>query len=220
MSSLRDRERRAKAVLFDYDDTLVQTRQSKYRALRALGSRHYSLDLTDADVDRHWGIAYEALFRALFGAVEPDLALAISRYEALDDEFPMIAYPDTLHTLTAFAERGLIGVVTAAGRSIVKRQMRELNFPLARLAVLQTAEDTPHHKPDPRVFAPATAALIKLGVELSQTSYVGDSLKDYQAARDAGMRFVGVLRGTTSAQEFAAAGAETVESLDALLDRL
>ena len=220
MSSPHAREQRSRAVLFDYDDTLVQTRQCKYRALRALGSRHYRLDLTDADIDRHWGIAYNDLFRALFGAAEPNLALAISRYEALDDEFAMIAYPDTLRTLTALAERGLIGVVTAAGRSIVERQMRQLDFPLARLAVLQTAEDTPHHKPDPRVFAPATAALAQLGVELSETAYVGDSIKDLQAARDAGVRFIGVLHGTTSREEFAAAGAETVESLSALLGLL
>ena len=220
MSSPHLREQRPKAVLFDYDDTLVQTRQCKYSALRALGSRHYSLDLTDADIDRHWGIAYTELFRALFGGVEPDLALAISRYEALDGEFSMSPYPDTVRTLTALADRALIGVVTAAGRSIVERQMRQLEFPLARLAILQTAEDTLHHKPDPRVFAPAMEALAQLGVEKSQTAYVGDSLKDFQAARDAGMRFVGVLHGTTSLEEFAAAGAETVESLDALLDRL
>ena len=48
---------------------------------------------------------------------------------------------------------------------------------------------------------------------------MGDSLKDFQAARDAGMRFVGVLHGTTGLEEFAAVGAETVESLDALLER-
>lgn len=214
------RAQRPKAVLFDYDDTLVQTRRCKYRALRALGSRYYSLDLTEADIDRHWGVAYLELFRSLFGAVEPDLALAIDRYEALDAEFSMSAYPDTLRTLTALADRGLIGVVTAAGRSIVERQMRQLDFPLARLAILQTAEDTPHHKPDPRVFEPATAALAQLGVAPSQTVYVGDSLTDFQAARDAGMRFVGVLHGTTRPEEFAAAGAETVESLEALLERL
>lgn len=214
------RAQRPKAVLFDYDDTLVQTRRCKYRALRALGSRYYSLDLTEADIDRHWGVAYLELFRSLFGAVEPNLALAIDRYEALDAEFSMSAYPDTLRTLTALADRGLIGVVTAAGRSIVERQMRQLDFPLARLAVLQTAEDTPHHKPDPRVFEPATAALAQLGVAPSQTVYVGDSLTDFQAARDAGMRFVGVLHGTTRPEEFAAAGSETVESLEALLERL
>jgi beta-phosphoglucomutase-like phosphatase (HAD superfamily) len=125
------------AVLFDYDDTLVQTRQCKYRALRALGSRYYGLELSDQELNRHWGIAYGKLFHALFGAVEPVLERAIERYEALDSEFPMTAYPDTLRVLATLAARLPIGVVTAAGRVIVERQMRQLEFPA--LAVLQTA---------------------------------------------------------------------------------
>lgn len=204
------------AVLFDYDDTLVQTRQCKYRALRALASRHYGLSLSEADIDRHWGIAYAELFRALFGAVEPNLERAIERYEALDGEFAMTAYPEARRVLTMLAARGPVGVVTAAGRRIVEQQMRQLELP--RLAVLQTAEDTPYHKPDPRVFAPALAALSALGVERSRVCYVGDSIKDFQAAQGAGLAFIGVLRGTTSAEQFAAAGARTVGSLDALLE--
>ncbi|MGC4095091.1 MAG: HAD-IA family hydrolase [Polyangiaceae bacterium] len=209
---------RPAAVLFDYDDTLVQTRLCKYRALRALGSRHYGLQLSDAEIDRHWGIAYVELFRQLFGAVEPQLERAIQRYEALDAEFSMTAYPEALPVLRALASRMPIGIVTAAGRSIVERQLNLLGFP--PLAVLQTAEDTPHHKPDPRVFAPALACLRALGVESARVHYVGDSLKDFEAARGAGLTFVGILRGTTRPEEFAAAGAETVESLDALLERL
>ncbi|MEO8901112.1 MAG: HAD hydrolase-like protein [Polyangiaceae bacterium] len=83
------------AVLFDYDDTLVRTRQCKYLALQALAQREYGFELTSARLDEHWGIAYLELFRRLFGAVEPDIARAITRYEALDAEFPMSAYPDT-----------------------------------------------------------------------------------------------------------------------------
>jgi len=205
-----------KAVLFDYDDTLVQTRQCKYRALRALGRRHYGLELSEADIARHWGVAYEQLFRALFGAVEPELDRARSRYEALESEFPMTAYPETLEVLTALAARGPIGVVTAAGRAIVERQMRTLEFP--ELSVLQTAEDTPYHKPDPRVFMPAIAELERHGIDPSRVCYVGDSINDYRAARGAGLAFFGVLRGTTSAEEFRAAGARTVESLEELVE--
>jgi phosphoglycolate phosphatase len=209
-----------RAVLFDYDDTLVQTRQCKYRALRALGARYYGLDLSDDDIDPHWGIAYTELFRALFGHVEKDLKRAILRYEALDGEFSMTPYPEAIRVLGALSERGLVGVVTAAGRSIVERQMAMLDYPLDRFAVLQTAEDTPHHKPDPRVFEPAIAAVERRGVPRQSITYVGDSIKDFRAARDAGLSFFGVLRGTTSQSEFAREGAATVETLDALLERL
>lgn len=206
------------AFLFDYDDTLVQTRQCKFKALQALASRNYGLEVSHAELNRHWGVAYAELFRRLFGAVEPDLSRAIAAYEALDSEFEMTAYPESLHVLESLCGMHLVGVVTAAGRPIVERQMRRLGFPIAELVLLQTAEDTPHHKPDPRVFDPALQRLSKHGVGAENTTYVGDSIKDFQAARAAGMRFVGVLRGTTSAAEFSDSGARTVMSLAALLD--
>jgi HAD superfamily hydrolase (TIGR01509 family) len=206
------------AILFDYDDTLVQTRQCKYRALQALATRNYQLELSDAELDRHWGVAYAELFRRLFGAVEPDLRRAIAAYEALDSEFEMTAYPETLRVLEALQARHCVGVVTAAGRSLVEGQMRKLGFPVDAFALLQTAEDTPHHKPDPRVFEPALRILADLGISPRSTLYVGDSIRDFHAARDAGLAFVGVLRGTTSQQEFAEAGVTAVESLDGLLD--
>jgi phosphoglycolate phosphatase-like HAD superfamily hydrolase len=209
----------ARAILFDYDDTLVRTRQCKYAALRAVASRHYGFELSASELDRHWGVAYRALFQALFGGVESDLERAIRFYEALDGEFAITAYPETQRVLGALLERGPVGIVTAAGRSIALGQMERLGFPLARLAMVQTAEDTPFHKPDPRVFEPAIAAVERLGVGRDGITYVGDSLADFEASRGAGLAFVGVLRGTTSAEAFALAGATVVESLDELLER-
>jgi phosphoglycolate phosphatase-like HAD superfamily hydrolase len=205
-------------MLFDYDDTLVQTRSCKYRALRAVASRHYGFELAEREIDRHWGIAYRELFRALFGAVERDLDRAIRFYESLDEEFAITPHSESLRVLHALVERGPLGIVTAAGRSIALGQMQRLGFPLARFAVVQTAEDTPFHKPDPRVFEPAITAVERHGVERGAITYVGDSLADFEAARGAGLRFVGVLRGTTSADAFARAGAVTVASLDELLE--
>jgi phosphoglycolate phosphatase-like HAD superfamily hydrolase len=208
-----------RAVLFDYDDTLVRTRECKYAALRALASRHYGFELSASEIERHWGCAYRALFQALFERVEPDLDRAITFYEALDQEFAVTAHPETLRVLGALVERGPLGIVTAAGRNIALGQMERLGFPLARLALVQTAEDTPFHKPDPRVFEPAIAAVERRGIGRAAITYVGDSLADFEAARGAGLAFVGVLRGTTSADAFARAGAVTVDSLDELLER-
>ena len=208
-----------RAVLFDYDDTLVETRRCKYGALRAVASRHYGFALSDGEIDRHWGVAYRALFQALFGAVELEIDRAIRHYEALDEEFAVTAHPEALRVLNALVARGPLGIVTAAGRSIALGQMARLGFPLERFAIVQTAEDTPFHKPDPRVFEPAVDSLGRLGVARSEVTYVGDSLADFAAASGAGLAFVGVLRGTTSAGDFERAGAVTVSSLDQLLER-
>jgi HAD superfamily hydrolase (TIGR01549 family) len=206
----------SQAILFDYDDTLVATRECKYAAIAALAKRHYGAEIDPVLLDRTWGAPYVELFRTLFEALDSDVERVIRRYEELDQEFPMQLYPDTLPVLAWLLERHPVGIVTAAGREVVERQTRALGIPVQRLAVLQTAEHSQHHKPDPRVFEPALEQLATLGIARNDITYVGDSLRDFEAARGAGFRFVGVLHGTTSAAEFERAGATAVASLDAL----
>ncbi len=173
--------------------------------------------LSDEAIREHWGIPYEALFRALFGHVEPAVARAIHYYEAVDDEFPIEPYPEALELLEALRGRVSVGIVTSAGRSMVTVQLARIGVRPADLAILQTEEDTAYHKPDPRVFEPALTTLAERGIRAAEVLYVGDSLRDYQAARGAGLQFRGVLRGTTTRAEFEAGGARCDESLRSLL---
>jgi phosphoglycolate phosphatase len=216
-----------RAVLFDYDDTLVQTRQCKYRALAALAERHYGAQLSSATIDAHWGVPYEALFTRLFAHLDQDIPRVIRRYEALDLEFPVLAYDDAVATLEALLARDVVvGVVTSAGE-IVHAQMAAVGIPSARLCFVQTARDTPYHKPDPRVFAPALEKLHARGIAPSvevraqnSLSYVGDSLTDFRAAQGAGLSFVGIHGRTTDREAFSSAGARSVASLSELLGEL
>lgn len=207
-----------RAVLFDYDDTLVRTRQCKFAAIVALAERHYRAELPIARIEALWGIPYRELFARLFEGLDSDTDLVIERYEALNAEFPIVAYEDAVETIEALLARHLhVGVVTSAG-DIARRQMVAVGIPLERLAVLQTASDTPHHKPDPRVFVPALAQLRERDVPADATVYVGDSLNDYRAAHGAGLRFVGVHGRTTELVEFQRFGVQSVASLRELAD--
>lgn len=206
------------AVLFDYDDTLVQTRQCKYEAIITLAQRHYDASISPADIDRHWGIEYSALFRNLFSGIDPDVGRVIRRYEELNDEFPIVAYSDTVASLEALLDNGyLVGVVTSAG-NIVHAQMRSAGIPVARLKMVQTANDTVFHKPDPRVFDPARELFRNVGLDEARITYVGDSLSDFRAATNAGLRFVGVYGRTTAKQDFDDVSARSVASLRALVE--
>ena len=103
----------------------------------------------------------------------------------------------------------------------VTRQIVEADAENAGLAPLdryfdhiQTAEEQSHKKPDPRVFDPSLKAL---GIEANKVVYIGDELKDYYAARDAGVGFVGVETGMATASEFTEVGAFSIRSLADLL---
>lgn len=206
------------AILFDYDDTLVQTKESKFAALRAIAERHYALRLSDERILEHWGIPYVQLFENLFGGVEANVERVMRLYEAANDEFPIDPYPETLEVLRALAERAAIGIVTSAGGAIVARQLARIGIDVKELVVFQAADDTPLHKPDPRVFDPALRTLATRGIAKARVLYVGDSLRDHAAAHGAGIEFRGVLRGTTRAVDFEAAGVQYLPDLRGLVD--
>lgn len=203
-------------ILFDYDDTLVRTKQCKYAAIQAVASRHYGVHLTEETIDDVWGVAYRQLFRSLFGRLDSDLDRVIARYEALDDEFPIQPFDDTFPALQKLAARAHLGIVTSAARAVVQVQLKSLGFPADWFSTIQTADDTEFHKPDPRVFHPTKEHFRKRELDGLSITYVGDSLKDHAAAINAGFQFFGILRGTTSKQSFATAGAATIDTLDDL----
>jgi phosphoglycolate phosphatase-like HAD superfamily hydrolase len=96
---------------------------------------------------------------------------------------------------------------------LVLKDLTRLLFPVENFFYIQTAADTLVHKPDPRVFEPTLKKLQTENVDRSEVLYVGDGLRDFLAARDAGLRFVGITHGTTSKAAFTEAGADAVDTL-------
>lgn len=206
--------------VFDYDDTLVQTRQCKFRAVKALGRRYYRTDITDGDIDRVWGAAYRDFFTHLFSAHDRDVGRVIARYEALDAEFPVAPFDDAVATVHRLADRMALGIVSACGRELLTDQLRRLAFPVERLLFVLGAEDTPHHKPDPRVFLPIQPLLASRGLTSREVLYVGDSERDRLAAVGAGFHFVGLEREEAQGRLMRERGAVVVGSLGALADAI
>jgi len=167
-------------------------------------------------IERFWGLEYRAFFRAVFAGIEGDLGRLTSRYESLDAEFPQQLHPDARPALESLGRSHLLGIVTAVGRTLLERQLRNLGLSASQFSVLQAAEDTPVHKPDPAVFLAALSKLQALGVTPQRVTYVGDSLADWLAASGAGLRFIAIDRGSVSRAEFEKRAIRAVPSLEDL----
>jgi phosphoglycolate phosphatase len=209
-----------RAIVFDYDDTLVQTKRTKYQAIQALGERYYSLAITPAMIDAHWGSPHTEFYAQLFKGVETNLTTLLDRRYLLSTEFPNLAYEDAKPVLEYLIRKYPVGIVTASGREMLESELPYLDLPTQQLVFVQTSEDTPYYKPDPRVFDLTKAQLHSLGVGPTEILYVGDSLKDLHAARGAQFQFVGIAHNTTSPSEFEAEGANWVTTLNALTEWL
>jgi len=208
-----------KAVLFDFDDTLVATKEIIWAHHKFVAEKFYSKSLTDEDILPHWGKPFPELVCLLYGTDDVQEAMAnnfLSR-----DNFPNSLYKDTIFTIKHIHSLGkLIGIITAAGRLGFEKDIKRLRFPKEMLEYTQTAEESEFHKPDPRVFEPANKWLREKHISTSEVLYIGDGLHDMKAALDAGMQFLGVETGLVKNNQFKEQGATSVPDVSGVIKYL
>lgn len=201
-----------KAVLFDHDDTLVDTIGSKWAQHKFIASKYYGKVLTEKELREHWGKPLEELFRLFYDT--EDIDKAMEHTLAHHQEFPKPLFPETIPTLRRLHAAGkIIGIITATIRFSFEHDLDLHNFPRDIIDYTQTADDTEHHKPDPRVFDPVKLCLAEKSIKPGETLYVGDGLKDMRATLGAGFNFLGVESGLVTAKEFQQHGANSVASI-------
>jgi len=199
-------------ALFDHDDTLVGTRGPKVQQHILVAQVCYGKTLTEAEILAHWGKPLPQFLCAIFGTDDADRALENSR--VYSERFPKTLFPDTIPTLQRLLDLGKwLGIVTASTHRSLNYDLESLSIPGEWFEYIQAAEDTTVHKPNPRVFDPAVAALHEQGLYPEEVLYVGDGLHDLYAARGAGFSFIGVETGLVSAEEFREHGAISVPTL-------
>ena len=184
-----------KAVIFDFDDTLVKSHTLKWAHHKAAAKRFYNKDITDEDMQKVWGKPFPLLVETLHSDVDT-VENAIKNIRSMDAEFLKETQEDAPHILTQFLDVGIeIGIVSAADGAYVKKDLERLQFPAERFFSIQGCEDTDEHKPDPNVFIPIFKKLQEKGINLNEIVYVGDSMDDVQAAHGAGIDFIGIATG-------------------------
>ena len=189
--------RRAGAVLFDLDGTLIDS----------------APDLAGAgnDMRAARGLTPYPLvhFRPMVGAGARGMvgrALGVGPHEdgfiPLRDEFlqryearmtrETRVFDGMVSLLDAFEARAMPwGIVTNKAARFAEPLARSLGL-LPRAATLVCGDTTPHAKPHPE---PLLEAARRIGVSAADCVYVGDDLRDVQAGRAAGMTTVAVQWG-------------------------
>jgi phosphoglycolate phosphatase len=174
------------AILFDWDNTLVDGWEAIHAALnatfRAFAMPEWSRAEVLARVRRSLRESFPQMFGAEWTAARDIFHAEISRRH-LDVLRPL---PGSLAALDAAAPIPLAIVSNKQG-PILRAEARHLGW-TPRFAALIGAGDAAADKPDP---APMRAALAALRHEASpRVWYVGDTALDMQAARAAGLRAV------------------------------
>ncbi|KQR10491.1 HAD family hydrolase [Cellulomonas sp. Leaf334] len=235
---------RVDGVLFDIDDTLVDTRGAFGHAL-SNAARRYLPDLPPerypdlvtvwrADVGGH----YAAYTRGEVGFVEQRMTRAnelhaqfggpvldAAAFAVWDETFQQAfadgwtAHPEVDVVVDKLLAAGLaVGALSNASVALQTTKLEHVAL-LDRVPMLVGVDTLGVGKPDPRVFVEACR---RLGTAPERTAYVGDELDvDAVAARAAGLLGIwvdrpGGRRLPLTDAEIAAADVVVIESLDAL----
>lgn len=177
---------RVRAVLFDWDGTLLNSYAADSRAYLCM-FRAMRINWTLADLARHYSPNWYRVYRAArlprrkWGDADRQWALAY------DKETPRLL-AGARAVIGTLNREFRLAIVTSGNRIRVRRQLRE--FALASLfSACVCAEDTRKKKPHPE---PLELALRRLRVSPEESVYVGDTAEDVQMARRAGVRAIGV----------------------------
>jgi len=201
-----------RAVIFDMDDTLIETQRAKFAAHQYTAKHFYNLELTIEELQLHWGKPFDRMLLDLYQHIDSYDNL-LSNYLSTAGEFPISAYPGALATVTNLSRSHLLGLVTAANHQLTHLAMADAQIPISLFSYVQTCDDTPFHKPDPQVFSNLLLYCGERGISRDEVLYIGDKLDDYQASLGAGLNFLAIAGHTTSLADFASAGAKTIGDL-------
>jgi HAD superfamily hydrolase (TIGR01509 family) len=176
----------ARAVLFDWDGTLLDSYRADARAyLQMFHAMGIGWGLEDLAL--HYSPDWYRVYRAA--------RLPRSRWKEADRRWQR-AYRNESPRLLTGADRVLrqlrgdyvLGLVTSGNGRRVRRQLREFGL-TAVFAACVCCEDATHRKPHP---APLQLALRRLQMTPADCVYVGDAPEDIEMARRAGVSAIGV----------------------------
>lgn len=200
----------ARAVLFDWDGTLLNSYAADVRAYLSM-FRALDIEWTEREVAAHYSPNWLRVYRA--AQLPRSKWLDADRLwgQAYKLEKPPLL-PGARRIVDTLSMKFALGIVSSGNRARVRRQMRE--FALSGyFSACVCSEDTRKKKPHP---APLQLALKRMRLRPEHCVYVGDTAEDIEMSRRAGVRAIGVLGPFPTEERLRAANPEIL--LDSIRD--
>lgn len=187
-----------KAVLFDFDGTLIDTNElifESYRiAFRTVLNREIGMD----EILTLYG---KPLFSSLiqYGEAGKRLYEVYREFNEKNHDFIAKPFDGAYEGVKMLKNNGfLIGIVTSKRLHLVKRGIEKILNMDGLFDIIVTPDDTEKTKPDPE---PILYACDRLDISPNEAVYVGDSVFDMQAGAAAGTQLCAVKYSVTKPKQ-------------------
>ncbi len=206
-----------KAVLFDLDGTLLDTADLIYKNIKQTFKEYFPDKVfTENELKAFVGPTlnesfswYETNPKRLEKMIE-----TYRKHNAVNHQTGVKPFDHAKETLEALRASGyLIGIVSSKKREVVEFGLQQ-NDLLKLVDVVVGSDDVTKHKPDAE---PIEKALKQLAVSPDNAVYVGDHENDIKAAKNAGVKSVGVAYSIHYAKLLSAQPDYVIDDLEKLL---
>ena len=181
--------RKYKAMLFDYDGTLIDTNQLIVDSWNHMYRKHFGGTLTGDDVKWTFGMLLktaidEQMKRMGHSGYDLDeIVESYREYQRLPQTTPAPPFPGMPEVVRELKERGvLLGIVTSRAQETLMKGLAKFGLTDC-FSFIVCAETTQIHKPRPE---PALICCKGLGVMPEDALMIGDSVFDLQCGNAAG----------------------------------
>jgi len=199
-----------KMVIFDFDDTLVESRAAKWNQHKYVAKKFYNIDVTEEELLKQWGKPLNILVGELYQNSDT-LENMYAALTSTKDDFQKKIYKESINTVNKLLENNIkVGVISATTKFFLIEDLKRFGFPIDKFSIIQGADETPVHKPNPDVFLPLFEKYLNKEIEKNEIVYIGDSIDDFKAATDAGIDFIAVTTGLYSDIDFKKLGAKNI----------
>lgn len=206
---MNESTRHPEILAFDLDGTIVPTTEPGIEKFQSILIKLGFDPPDDDDIRKHWGNGFRKVVTSVIFSLGGNVG-HVEEFIRLEHELPDKIYfnPDLPIVLDKLRMKYHLALVTSRSKNSFLKLSSQMNFPpQAVFQFIQTLDDCQHIKPDPKVFAPLIKWAAKKGIGRENITYFGDTSEyDWPAAKNSGIKFIGVVSGASKASEFLAAG--------------